>query len=231
MDSVDDMGKTPLRIAIGKSDVKSVRVLLQYKPRLNFADALSWRGSRSSVIEDELTIAKMHILHGVMADFKGDWKCLDRWWDLLINTKSSEENIKGCADLLKLMITENAVKIPMDQPCVLTMAVKFSMEYRSPTSIMDSPNIWVIPYFYELGFRILEIDDLVDTVMLHSKFCANTLKIIEELKLLRLPCLKTLARKCIRREIGAPLSSKIASLPIPELLRDYIKMSDIMRES
>ena len=176
----------------------------------------------------------MHILHGAMVDLKDDRKCLTRWWDLLINTSGNDHNIRGCAELLKVMIAENAVRIPKDQPCVLTLGFHpFNIQRRLPATIMESPNIWLIPYFYELGFRIKEIDDVVDNKKLHSKFCPNTLKIIEELKRLRhsFPCLKSLARKCIRQEIGAPLSSKMVSLPLPDLIKDYIKMSDIVEES
>ncbi len=226
-------------IAVEKVDVETVRVLLNHGAQASFSDTLCWEldwmGYRHGIIDDELTIAKMHVLHGVMIDLEDDLKCLDRWWEMLIDAKGSDSNIRGCADLVRLMITENTVKIPKGQSCVLTLSARSLprqyLRHQPPAPLMEVSNIWLIPYFYELGFRVSQIDSIVDNKSIHGDFCPNTLKIIDELKRLRFPDLKSLARKCIRREIGAPLSSKIISLPIPELIKDYIKMSDVMEES
>ncbi len=232
------MGKTPLSQAVGKADVETVRTLLQYGARPSFTDTLNWGHYANSVLDDELSIAKMCILHGAKANLYGDLRCLDQWWDLLVNPRGNDRNIKWCTDLLRLMITENVVVIPKEQPCVLTLKNLDTIAYRllrpgcrGPLYFMKVPNIWIIPYFYELGFRISQIDTIVDDKSLHSELCPNTLKIIDELKRLRFPDLKSLARKCIRREIGSPLSSRIVSLPIPEVIKDYIKMADVMEES
>ena len=115
INSTDFEGDTPLKYSIKQRDVDTVHVLLEHRANANFTDTLTWGDYPwFGVCNEELTIAKLHIMHGVMVDLKDDEECLERWWELLFNANDRDGNVGRCADLLKLMITENAVKIPKD---------------------------------------------------------------------------------------------------------------------
>ena len=164
------------------------------------------------------SMARLLINRGSVMDLTRPTGC--RTMEFLLDT-SSVVNCDVCIGIVQCIITlilrENAVKIL--EPSPLEIDIDF----------LKIDKIELIPYLYELGYKIKQVEELIP--LKSTEFIDEEVtEMIQKIKVGRLWSLQRLCRKSVRKTLGAPITKKIPKLPLPRILKDYLYI-DIERVS
>ena len=129
----------------------------------------------------------------------------------LLNPGDDYARIKVGRNILKVILQENALK-PAE-----TTGIEIDFEC-STEEVKQFPSYDIIPYVYEQGYRVAQVDEL------HRKMQANGFDTPDNIVLR----LETQCRLLIRRVLGSPLTKKLPRLvDVAPKLKDYLLMKEI----
>ena len=161
-------------------------------------------------------IASILIQHGakVNPDLYGGKETIT---DLLI-PGNDPIKIKAAKKALKMIFRENAVLLPSRIGCALQLPC-------STVDMLQSPNMEFIPYFYELGYRLTQINEAEKT---ENNLTEKTKQILKQIKEIDGFSLQAICRFHLRKILGSPLSGKVEKLPITQVMKDYLYMKEMV---
>ena len=166
--------------------------------------------TRHDELIETFSMARLLINRGSVMDLTRPTGC--RTMEFLLDT-SSVVNCDVCIGIVQCIITlilrENAVKILDPSPPEIDI------------DLMKIDKIDLIPYLYELGYKIKQVEELIP--LKGAEFIDEEVtEIIQKIKEERFWSLQRLCRKSVRQALGAPITKKIPKLPLPRILKDYL---------
>ena len=123
--------------------------------------------------------------------------------------------------MVKMIFRENVLLLPsrigrtLHLPC-------------STVEMLQSPNLQFIPYFYSLGYRLSQIDEVVKGEKEEDNLTGKAKQIVKQVKEIDAFSLQAICRFHLRKILGSPLSGKVEKLPITQVMKDYLYMKEMV---
>ena len=223
----DDVEYTAITLASINLNLRTVDLLLEYGARVDVDNPLSncvnlilLHSRPMDLYLKAYVIATRLIDRGAVIDPEEDQgnvaiSCF------LKNTGLITDNpviISVCQSLLRLILMENAIKIPNEN----YVQVEFS---EIPTlAFIHFPHVEMCPYLYENGYRIKQIEDAINSEKIQRTLTTKLKKLLTRIQEMKKWNLQRLCRRVVRKALGPPLTKKIPELPLPRILKNYVSV-------
>ena len=126
--------------------------------------------------------------------------------------------ISVCQSVFRLILMENAIKIPNES----NVEIEF---LEIPTlAFIHFPNVEMCPYLYEIGYRIKQIEDVVNNDKIQRTLTTKLRKLLTRIQEMKTWNLQRLCRRVVRKALGSPLTKKVPELPLPGMLKNYVSV-------
>ena len=143
----------------------------------------------------------------------------------IINTSDQERQMNR--KFLYLLIRENALLWLGQEHAQISTSYAF-ISPNDPTLFLQYSNLDLSTYLYELGFNLKLIEELRVCGNANSEYLPTRIKgLLKKIEDRKLWSLQRSCRRCIRRVLGSPLSSKIPKLELPLVLQDFLYIVEI----
>ena len=181
-----------------------VGYLLKHGARVDLGQPLDFlsRGfDHVNTVWVSYAISKLLIEHGATLDplYNDGLKAIRS----LINPGEQEVKKEAARGILKLIVEENALRIPEKMPTRLRLG-------RRNQNILQCANKKMAGYLYQLGYTVKEIDCLSNEVKLRYAFSSVL-------------SLQSLCRITVRKTLATPCSALVEEL-LPKPLKDFLCM-------
>ena len=165
-------------------------------------------------------VMTMHLInHGAVIDL-AEKEGINAITSCLMNTALRTDNpviISACRSIFRLILLENAIKIPDG----ISFEVDFA-PYCSSLDVFDLRYIEMCTYLYENGYRIKQIEDATNSEEIQKTLTKKSRKLLTRIRQMQTWNLQRLCRRTIRRALGPPLTKKVPELPLPGILKNYV---------
>ena len=218
-------GSTALSLAARNNNLKTVVLLLQHGARVDIDYPLHFLGffvfamDHFKKVWANHQIASVLIQHG--AKVNPDLDAGKETVNTLLLPGNDPIKIKAARKALKMIFRENALLLPSRIGYALQLPC-------STVEMLQSPNLEFIPYFYRLGYRLTQIDQVLKDEKTEDNLTEKAKQIIKQVKEIDAFSLQAICRFDLRKILGSPLSGKVEKLPITQVMKDYLYMKEMV---
>ena len=212
--------KTALTLAAGASNLNTVILLLQHGARVDVdypLHFLGFDGSMDYLSDVWVNCQIVNVLTQRGAKVNPDLHAGKETVKILLLPGNNPARIKAARKMLKIIFRESALLLPsrigraLHLPC-------------STVEMLQSPNLEFIPYFYSLGYRLTEIDEVVKGEKEQDNVTGKAKQIVNQVKEIDAFSLQSICRFHLRKILGSPLSGKVEKLPITQVTKEFLYM-------
>ena len=223
----DGIEHTVLTYACWNFDLRTVDLLLEHGARVDIDNPLHMCVNHVLLNTHPIDmymkgyVMAQHLIdHGAVIDLAEE-DGYDAVRRFLMDTAMVTENpviISACRSMFRLILRENAIKIPNES------YIEVQFLDLSSSEVLDMPYIEMCPYVYENGYRVKQIEDAINCKKIQRTLSKESRKLLTRIQEMKTWNLQRLCRRSVRKALGPPLTKKVPELPLPRVLKDYVNV-------